>query len=354
MSAIARAKLPLLASLLLALSAPSARAALSEIAVDTAQRQALGIRTGAPAVVHEIPLEQLPAQVLPAAGQAEAVTAPYAGVVTWIGAYEGDSVRAGQVLARVRSREAMMLDADLRAAASAAAAAGAQARRDEALLHEGIIAAARAEQSRAAASAAQARLVELRAARAQAPAARQPGEYELRAPFAGRVLMRGAELGAAIPALGMAFSVGRDGPRDLEIQVPAGFRMLLRPGLAVQLPDGTRGKVLAVGAALDAASQTVKLRARVDTASLLPGQRIAVDLVLPAPKATWKVPAAAVARDGRGSARIYRSSAHGFTPVPVRVIGQTEDHLYVQGALQDKTSIALGGALLLSTLEGSE
>ena len=354
MSAMVRITLALLAGLLPALVVMPLQAAPAEIVVDAAQRQALGIRIGVPAAVQEIPLPQLPAQVLPAAGQAEAVTAPYAGVVTWIGAYEGDQVRAGQVLARVRSRESMVLDADLRAAASAAAAAGAQAQRDQALLHEGIIAAARAEASAAVATAAQARMAELRAARAQAPAARQAGEYELRAPFAGRVLMREAELGAAMPALGMAFSVGREGARDLEIQVPAGLRALLHPGLAVQLPDGTRGKVLAVGAALDADSQSVKLRAHVQAAHLLPGQRIAVDLVLPAPQATWKVPAAAVARDGRGAATVYRSTARGFMPVQVQVIGQTENDLYVQGALRGNSRIALGGALLLSTLEGSK
>lgn len=354
MSAMVRITLALLAGLLPALVVMPLQAAPAEIVVDAAQRQALGIRIGAPAAVQEIPLPQLPAQVLPAAGQAEAVTAPYAGVVTWIGAYEGEQVRAGQVLARVRSRESMVLDADLRAAASAAAAAGAQAQRDQALLHEGIIAAARAEASAAVATAAQARMAELRAARVQAPAARQAGEYELRAPFAGRVLMCEAELGAAMPALGMAFSVGREGPRDLEIQVPAGLRALLHPGLAVQLPDGTRGKVLAVGAALDADSQSVKLRAHVQAAHLLPGQRIAVDLVLPAAQATWKVPAAAVARDGRGAATVYRSTARGFMPVQVQVIGQTENDLYVQGALRGNSRIALGGALLLSTLEGSK
>lgn len=355
MPATARFALPLFASILLVLSFNFAHAATVEIPVDAAQRQALAIRTGAPEAVQEITLSQLPAQVLPAAGQAESITAPYAGVVTWVGAYEGDNVQAGQVLARVRSREAMMLDADLRTAASAAVTASSQAARDEALLREGIIAAARAEQSRAAANAAQARLVELRAARAQAPAARQTGEYELRAPFAGRVLAREVKLGSAIPALGMAFSIGSDGPHDLEFQVPGGFRSVLRPGLTVRLPDGMHGKVLAVGAALDSASQSLKLRARIDAKTdLLPGQRIAVDLVLPAPANTWKVPSAAVTRNGRGGARIYRTTARGFIPMPVRVIGQTEDSLYVQAALPAKSSIALGGALLLSSLEGSE
>ena len=337
----------------LALASLGAHAA-TPIQLDAAQQQALAIRSGAPEAARELLLTQLPALVTPAAGNAEAVTAPYAGVVTWIGAYEGDSVRQGQVLARVQSREAMLLAGELTTAQSAAAAANAQAKRDASLHSEGIIAAARVEQSRAAASAANARLGELRAAQALAPrSAQRPGEYELRAPFAGRVLTREVELGQAIALLGMAFSIGRAGPVGLEIQIPESYRALLRPGLVVLLPDGTRGQVLSVGAAIDARTQSLKLRATAAGPQLMPGQRLAVNLALPAPAQTWKVPATAVTRSQAG-ATIYLHTAPGFVPVPVTVLGQTESALYVQARLPAQARIALGGALVLAGLAGGE
>ena len=68
------------------------------------------------------------------------VVAPYGGVVTRVLVDEGAAVRQGQALARIQSKDVLAAQADLARARTDATAAATQARRDAALLAEGIFA----------------------------------------------------------------------------------------------------------------------------------------------------------------------------------------------------------------------
>jgi RND family efflux transporter MFP subunit len=346
--------LPRIAGLLLFGLVLPGCAVAAAIVLNPAQQRALGVRVGSAEAAAELRIDGLPARAEPPPQAAEVIAAPLAGTVTALAVQEGQAVAAGQLLARVQSRDALMLAADLAGARSEAALATAQARRDASLLAEGIVPAARAEQSEARAAQARARLAEFSAARALAPPLRdgRPGEYALRAPFAGRVLERTLTLGEPVAALGRAFVLGRGDRIGLAIDVPGSLRALLRPGLPVEFGDGGQGRVVAVGAALDPASQRLRVRADAAAGTLLPGQSLQVTLRLPAPAGTWRVPLGALSRDGE-RAQLFVAAADGFHALPVRVLAQTDRDAWVQAALPARAQIALAGAEALAPLAGT-
>ena len=235
----------------------------------------------------DIPVPGLPAEATAPFDASARVVVPYAGVVTRLAVDEGATVRRGEPLAIVQSREWLAAQAALASARGEAMAASAQARRDRQLLAEGIIPAARDEQARARAEAAAGTLRQAEGALAELRPVRggMPGEYALLAPIDGRVLRRDVQPGQSVAALDPAFTVARPGPLDVRFTAPVRYRATLTPGLAVGLPDGATAHVVAVAADTDPASQSLRVRAQVaEDAGLLPGQQFAVTLQLPAPE----------------------------------------------------------------------
>lgn len=349
-----RLRVPLAAALFVA-GACAAPAFANDTTIPLAAEQAqlLGIRTEPATAARGIPLEHLPGTLEPALERSAVVTAPYAGTVTRVLAVEGSEVAAGAALARVQSRERLMLEADAARTASEARLAASQAARDAALLAEGIVPASRAEASRA--QQVQAAAAQTQAARALAlapkPADGAPGEYELRAPLAGRVLERKVAPGQALEALAPAFVVADASVLDVAIRAPANLRERLAPGLAVTL-DGAdaRGRVLSVGSAVDAASQTIPVRARFDAApSLAPGQPVAVTLELPAPNGSLALLRAAVVRHGGGNV-VFVAEGNGYRVVTVELLGESTTHAIVRGALAAGAPVAVSGTSALKAL----
>lgn len=134
----------------------TAPAADGHITLGVAQQRALGVATAAADTATQLPVPGLPAQAAAPLAASAQVSAPYAGVVTRILVDEGALVRQGQPLARIQSRDVLAAQGELARARSEATAAALQAKRDAALLTEGIIPAARNEQSQAAVAGARA------------------------------------------------------------------------------------------------------------------------------------------------------------------------------------------------------
>lgn len=338
---------------LLAASCAAAGAAPMAIRLPAEQARALGVRDAAAVVATGIPLEHLPATVEPALERSAVVTAPYAGTVTRVLAVEGSEVAAGAPLARVQSRERMMLEADAGRAASQARLTARQAQRDAELLAEGIVPATRAESSRALQEQAGASQAQLARALALAPAAKGglPGEYELRAPLAGRVLERRVAPGQALDAMAAAFVVADTTQLDVAIRAPAASRARLAAGQAVRI-DGTgaQGRITAVGGAVDAASQTVPVRARFESSpALVPGQPVAVTLELPAPKDALALPRGALARLGRDSV-VFAVTPEGYRVVSVEVLGESAAQVVVRAPLAAGAAVAVAGTSALKAL----
>ncbi|HEY8326911.1 MAG TPA: efflux RND transporter periplasmic adaptor subunit, partial [Rhodanobacter sp.] len=115
-------------------------AADGSIELSDSQIRSQSIASAAVAAATQLPLPGLPAQAAAPLEASAQVAVPYAGVVTRILVDEGGTVRKGQPLARLQSLDLLTAQADLARARSEAAAASQQARRDAALLAEGIIA----------------------------------------------------------------------------------------------------------------------------------------------------------------------------------------------------------------------
>jgi RND family efflux transporter MFP subunit len=271
-------------------------------------------------------------------------------VVVELLAREGQTVQRGQLLARIRSREAMTLGADLAAAQGEFRVASAQVERDRQLLAEGIIPAARAQADEARRAAAAARLRELEAARAMAPAGREPGTYELRAPIAGRVLERSLPLGEPVAMFAKAYVLAAGNQVMLEMQVPSRDVATLRTGLAVRVDGGGEGQVSEIGGAVDPASQTVRVRAEVDDSHLLIGQQTRATLLLPAPAGAVRVPSEAVL-EREGQTRIYAVRNGGYVAVPVsRLVQTTGGESVVQGPIAAGSELVVRGAARLDAM----
>lgn len=331
-------------------------AAEPAIVLTAAQRQALGIRTGKTQAAPNLPLDGLPAVVRIPLNDSAVITAPYEGVVVDILAREGELVTREQPLARIRSRDAMTLGADLTAATGEYRVARAQAERDRQLLAEGIIPAARAQADYARRDAAAARLHELQAARALAPGAASggAGTYELRAPIAGRVVERTLQLGESVAMLAKAYVIARGDQVMVELQVPVRYAASLRLGLQVSVAGGETGSVTEIGGAMHPASQTVRVRAEVTGKHLMIGQQTVATLMLPAPAGALRVPSAALGEQD-GAYRLFVVKGQRFVPVPVTRLAQgTDGFSVVTGDIAPGTEVVVGGtgALKAIPLEG--
>ncbi len=219
---------------------------------------------------------------------------------------EGASVRQGRTLARIQSKDVLTLQADLARARTEAAVAAARARRDAALLAEGIIPATRNEANPGARGGCAKYVArgQWRSCAARPVSGGQAGEYELLAPLSGRVMRRHLSLGQAVAPLDIAFIVAQPGPLDVSVAVPLRWRSDLHPA-EVRLPDGTTARVTAVGGDTDLSSQSLRVRARVDADQAganryAAGQQISVALLLPASQGTLSVPTSALLPAGSG------------------------------------------------------
>lgn len=325
---------------------------LASLVVTTtlAAEPVVAIPTARATPVERIPLEQLPVTVkLPLQGTS-VVVAPLSGIALEVLVREGDTVKRGQALARLQSREAMTLGADLSAAQGAYRVAAAQSARDEQLLKEGIVPQSRVQASVASRDAAAARVSELQAARAWAPAVSGAGMgvYELRAPMDGRVIERAVQPGGTYDALAKAFVVVAGQCVMLELRVSASFAPQVRRGQEVRTREGATARVNETGGALDAASQTVLVRAEGEAGSLLPGMQTSATLWLPASPGTVSVPNDALRGEG-DAAQVFTRTATGFRPVAVSVLARDgESRRIVRGGLKQGDEVATGA---LDTLQ---
>jgi len=253
-----------------------------------------------------------------------------------IDAEEGDTVAAGQVLARLdRSQlDAQLAQNDAATARADAAIAQAKSAIEQAKaqvswtesdydraakLGPQVMPAATIEQRETALRTARAQLASAEDALAVAEADRKArdgerrelgvklGETEVKAPVAGIVSRRTARLGAAVGGAGEPlFRIIEDGAIDLEAEAPEQALPRLAVGMTaeVKLPgvaDPVAGTVRLIGAEVDKASRTGKARiALAPGAPAHVGAFGAAEIALARGRGVG-VPASAVARDAGGA-----------------------------------------------------
>lgn len=329
------------------------------VPVTPAQAQALGIQTQRVGAGSKAAATGLPATVSIPNSQVRVIAAPLAGVVESLETAPGLNVTKGQVLVRLSSPQALELQRDRIQADAQAALARQSLKRDEQLFREGLIAESRLQASRAnaAQSAAQAaeRAQELRLAQ------HSGGQtLSLVAPIAGSVLEQQASVGQRVEQSAPLYRIARLDPLSVDIQAPLAVASQLRVGSGLRIPaTGASGEVIAVGRAVDPASQSVLVRGLVTRGadSLRPGQATTVDLDVG--KATAgtavQVPAAAVLHH-EGKQWVFvaatEGKASGYRATQVQPAGRVGDNLLVSGLPAEATIATAGIAALKANLLG--
>ncbi|MBP7490230.1 MAG: efflux RND transporter periplasmic adaptor subunit [Azospira sp.] len=336
------------------------------IALAPAQAKALGVETRPLAAADTGSAAGLPAKVVVPVEQMRVVAAPLAGLLTQVGAVAGQTVKKGQMLARLASPGLLQVQRDYLQAKQQADLAQRSLARDEQLFKEGIIAEARLQASRAsqaqAAVAARELQAELRIAGATAGGGSLTPEVAVSAPLDGVVLEASAAVGSRVEAATALFTVAQLNPLWLEIQAPAALAGNLKEGAAVRIAGSeASGKLINVGRQISPGSQTVTLRARMDAGldSLHPGQMVEAT-VAAAPQAgatagksaTYRIPQAAVVRQA-GQAWVFVQTAGarpGFQATPVSVAGNAGADVLVSGsALAANAAVAVKGVSALKS-----
>lgn len=228
----------------------------------------------------------------------------------------GDMVSEGQVLARLSTSSLVLQKAQLTASLAAARAtvtqaqaqadeAGRVAERTQKLLEQGTYSQANAEKATAGAISATQTLESARANLALAEAQMANVDLmlsrtEVKAPVAGEITARNAQIGAIASAAGQPmFTMIRDGALELRADVAEGDVLRLAPGQTVALHlqgDSTprKGTVRLVEPAIDLATRMGRIRITLDEASgVRPGMYASAE-VLVAERDTLAVPITAL------------------------------------------------------------
>jgi multidrug efflux pump subunit AcrA (membrane-fusion protein) len=312
------------------------------------------------------------------------VSAPLGGLVEALGVAAGDTVRGGQVLARLRSPQAQELQRDVLQTASQFDLAQRALVRDEQLHAEGLISTARLEATRAASQQAGLQFNERQRMLAHSGASALgsmpggvvagaavtlngsfgsgAGELALRSPIAGVVLEALVAVGQRVEPATALFRVADLSTLWLELQVPAADVGTLRPGDAVQFAEGrASARVLTIAQAVDPATQTVMVRAelKAQTAqaaglaapALRPGQVLEVRIEHNGHKGPGlvQVPAAAVVQGHAGGAAVFVEQAPGrYRLVPVTVRASAGATSAVSGLEAGHRVVVSGTAALLA------
>lgn len=295
------------------------------------------------------------AATVQATPDADAVlTARAPGTITRILVRMGDTVRAGQTLALIESRDASQITADRAAAAARVGLARRQLERERGLLAQGVSPRADFDAARANLSVAQADALRATAA---AGAVRVTGDgrfVAVTSPISGRLTMTAARLGQYVAAETDLFHVAD--PRRLEITaaVPPGEAARIRSGDRVQLivRDGQTiaGRVRAATGVVDPQSRTatVIVTPSASGGALVPGQMVQARIFASGGVAHdgVLVPQDAVQTLG-GRDVIFLRTAGGFQAKPVRIAGRSGGTVAIADGIKAGTRIATRNAFLI-------
>ena len=272
----------------------------------------------------------------------------------------GDTVKAGQVLARIDGQDLRLAEAAASAAVMAARTnrdqAGADYKRFVDLQRQGFISAAELERRDSAFKAAQAQLEQ---ARAQSDVqGNQSGYAQLTADGAGVITAVNAEPGQVLAAGTPVFSVALDGPRDIvfsvpEDQIPHVKAAGAQPGaLKVRLWGDNKTYPLTlreVSAAADPVTRTFLIKADAGKLDVRLGQSATVVLDLPQMAGIIKLPLAAVLQQGgKSSVWVVDGPSMTVKPVAVQVGGAEGNEVVVAGGLTAGQEVVVAGVHVLN------
>lgn len=274
----------------------------------------------------------------------------------------GDSVRRGETLAVLESREAAGLQAEVQRAAAGAELARSTLARDEALYRKGFRPLREVEISRAAAKQAD---VALRLAREQVAASGARGSSYNRiviaAPISGQIIARSAVLGqnfAADAAETELFRVARLDQLSVAISLSPADAGRVRRGTTVQVTAPGRSQTARidfVSPALDAETRQVPAIATLDNRAgqWRAGEPVTASIQLPGTgDRAIHVPLTAV-QTVEGKSVVFVRNDSGFRAVPVTLGRQDGATIVVTAGLTGRERIATANSFTLKSALGA-
>jgi RND family efflux transporter MFP subunit len=323
--------------------------AAAEIRISSDQVRLLELESAAVEVAAGVRIGGLPAQIEIAAQAQRAVVAPFAGQVLALHAEIGDVVAKGEPLADLASPEHAAAAARLSQAQAQERRSAAQARRDQQLFDEGVIARTRLEASSADLRAAQAALQAERAAQVDIETL-GAGRYRLLAPIAGVVVARELAVQAPVAAWSPAFLIADPKQLVAVIQMPVARAAALQLGDRVQIGDA-HGRVQRIAAIVEPESQSLAVRAVLDEiGALRGGQRASAELIVAAPPDSWALPREALWFEGSAAQVFLELEPGRYRSVAVDVLEQDPANAVVRAELVAGARVVTRGVAALKAL----
>ncbi len=339
-------------------SAPAATLRLTQD-----QQRSLGIELVAPEAADRVMSRRYPAQVAVPVRQDHVVSAPQDGTLSILLVALGESVKAGQPLARMQSPGLLEAQGALLEAQTRLTLAESELARDQSLFKEGLVPKRRLQATQAdhdalATSVDQwGQRLALSGMSAEAIAAlkqgrRLSGTLELHSPIDGVVLEQMVNTGQAVAAAAPLFRVASLSPLWLEVHVPIDQVAGLHQDDQVLLPrEDIRGRILTIGRQVHGTDQGVLVRAEVSEGAdrLRPGQFVEVQLAEGAKGAGWRLPTAALVRTA-DAAYVFAQRPDGFAAVQVEILAQEERSALVTGEINAGDRVAISGVAALKAV----
>lgn len=293
-------------------------------------------------------------------GRVAAVGTRLRGVVRRTTKYEGDEVKAGDVLAEVDSAELGEAQAGLLTNRAQAEAAQVNATREKSLLDRQLTTAREAEVADLTLRS-QAAMLSASEQRVRALGGDRGGPFGihvLKAPIAGTVVFRHVEPGQAVEANVTAYKIADLSRLWIELAVTETSLTAVRHGDRVSVApvsDPSKaivGKVAHVGEVIDLSTRTADVRVEVDNSGhvLRVGQSVfaTIDASGPAHEALMVRRDAVVFVDGRPT--VFRAEAETrVVPVPVKLGSSNETDIEVLEGVSEADTVVTSGAFYLKS-----
>jgi RND family efflux transporter MFP subunit len=346
-------------SILLMTFIGSTAQAVEMVVIDAAERRAFGIQTVPVMAGSQSLSKRYPAKVAVPNAQLRVVSAPLEGVIESLLVAEGESVVAGQTLARVHSRSLLDLQAAYLESRTRRQLAGEKSSRDRQLNAEGIVAKRRLLESNS--SFREAKTAEARNRQALVLAGMPESAIEelsrsqqlttlleIKSPLAGVVLEQIATAGQRLMTSDPLYRVGDLSALWVEVHVPLDELGDVALGSKVMLSQGSVAHVITVGRMVHGADQGVLVRAEVrdGAGTLRPGQFVEARLSKGGSADAWLLPAVALVRIG-GVDTVFVERSGGFKPVAVEVLTREAEQITVKGALSATDAVVIDGTVSL-------
>ena len=331
------------------------RDGVRDLAVTPAQIERMAIRTQAVKPTDEQVIAVLPGTVVPALNARIVAAAPFAGTVLQVLVLPGQTVKKGDAMARISSRELLETAAALAQARAELQVAEATARRRRDLADTNIQSPTMAEEAEAHVRKFEAVIEQHKLALAIGGiVTTAPGAYTIIAPNDGQVVEAKVMPGDKVEAMDPTIISDTSDELWIEAQLPGHLVSSVALGDRIRITGGPEGKVVSVSGSLDKMTRSAKLTARVPPNSgLLPGQMITLSLIQKAATGALSVPASAVANIENDEGLFVRSDT-GFKLVPVEVTGRSTAQATVLGDIATDAQVAASGLPQLEQMLGAD